>query len=74
METIINVDDVSFSMARRRAGACIISLGVNRGDFIGIIGPSGAGSSHLPPLVGSRMPTITPARSLPRHCQRQRHL
>ena len=50
METIINVDDVSFSYGTQTEQALKhISLGVNRGDFIGIIGPSGVGS-RSPPL------------------------
>ncbi len=57
METIINVDDVSFSYGTQTEQALKhISLGVNRGDFIGIIGPSGAGKSTLPPACRGAVP------------------
>ena len=47
MKTIINVDDVSFSYGAQTEQALKhISLGVNKGDFIGIIGPSGAGKTR----------------------------
>ena len=64
METIINVDDVSFSYGTQTEQALShISLSVNKGDFIGIIGPSGAGP-RLPPACRVPCPTTTPARSL----------
>ena len=57
METIINVDDVSFSYGTQTEQALShISLSVNKGDFIGIIGPS--------PACRVPCPTTTPARSL----------
>ena len=57
METIINVDDVSFSYGTQTEQALKhISLGVNRGDFIGIIGPSGAGKSTLAACLSGAVP------------------
>lgn len=60
METIINVDDVSFSYGTQTEQALShISLSVNKGDFIGIIGPSGAGQVHACRLpVGRRAPPL----------------
>ena len=56
METIINVDDVSFSYGTQTEQALShISLSVNKGDFIGIIGPSGH-ACRLP--VGCRAPPL----------------
>ena len=53
METIINVDDVSFSYGTQTEQALShISLSVNKGDFIGIIGPSGAGKTTLLNMLG----------------------
>ena len=57
METIINVDDVSFSYGTQTEQVLKhISLGVNRGDFIGIIGPSGAGKSTLAACLSGAVP------------------
>ena len=57
METIINVDDVSFSYGTQTEQALShISLGVNKGDFIGIIGPSGAGKSTLAACLSGAVP------------------
>ena len=57
METIINVDDVSFSYGTQTEQALThISLGVNKGDFIGIIGPSGAGKSTLAACLSGAVP------------------
>lgn len=62
METIINVDDVSFSYGTQTEQALKhISLGVNRGDFIGIIGPSGAGKSTLAACLSAPYLATTPA-------------
>lgn len=60
METIINVDDVSFSYGTQTEQALShISLSVNKGDFIGIIGPSGAASPRFRLPVGCRAPHYT---------------
>ena len=57
METIINVDDVSFSYGTQTEQVLKhISLGVNKGDFIGIIGPSGAGKSTLAACLSGAVP------------------
>lgn len=65
METIINVDDVSFSYGTQTEQALShISLSVNKGDFIGIIGPQAPASLRLPPACRVPCPTTTPARSL----------
>ncbi len=57
METIINVDDVSFSYGTQTEHALShITLNVNKGDFIGIIGPSGAGESPLATCLSGAVP------------------
>lgn len=62
METIINVDDVSFSYGTQAEQALShVSLNVNKGDFIGIIGPSAPVSPHLPPVCRAPHLTTTPA-------------
>lgn len=62
METIINVDDVSFSYGTQTEQALShVSLSVNKGDFIGIIGPRAPVSPHLPPVCRAPCLTTTPA-------------